>query len=113
MDFISAANEIIVLLTGLLGLIGTAIGAYYAIKNWKDKIKTLSAQENWQMIMEVADAAMQAAEKSGQGPSEKKNMVIQTVSASAKAAGLNIESFLGQLDDYIDQTIKFVNGMKK
>lgn len=32
-DLINTANGIITLITGLVGLIGTGIGAYFAIKN--------------------------------------------------------------------------------
>lgn len=113
MEFLTAANELIVLLTGLLGLIGTGIGTYFAIKNWISATKNKTVQETWQMIMEMADAAMTEAEKSQAAGADKKEAVIQTVSAATKAAGIDMSLFLGQLDDYIDQTIKFVNKMKK
>ena len=50
------------------------------------------------------------------GWSRKKRLapfVIDTVKASCKAAGIDISLFVDQLADYIDQTITFVNGMKK
>ena len=112
MEFLTAANELIVLLTGLLGLIGTGIGTYFAIKNWFSVLKNKSAQEAWQMIMEMADAAMTEAEKSGKAGADKKEAVVQIVSAATKAAGIDMSLFLGQLNDYIDQTITFVNKMK-
>jgi hypothetical protein len=63
--------------------------------------------------METADAAMKEAEKSDKSGVDKKQMVIDTVKASCKAAGLDISTFIDQLDSYIDQTIDFVNNMKK
>lgn len=33
LDWISTTNGLIALITGLLGLIGTGIGAFFAIKN--------------------------------------------------------------------------------
>lgn len=105
--------EIVALITGLIGLITTGIGAFYSIKNWISVLKTKNGQEVWTMVMEMADAAMKEAEASGKSGEDKKKMVIDTVSASLKAAGLDIAVFTGQLNDYIDQTIKFVNDITK
>jgi hypothetical protein len=43
-EWITTANGIITLVTGLVGLIGTAIGAYFAIKNWITVLKTKNTQ---------------------------------------------------------------------
>ena len=112
-DLINTANGIITLITGLVGLIGTGIGAYFAIKNWIKVTKNKNAQEIWAMIMEMTDAAMKEAEKSCKTGADKKKMVIDSVKAGCKSAGLDISNFLDQLDTYIDQTISFVNQMKK
>ena len=113
MDWITTANGIITLITGLVGLIGTGIGTYFAIKNWITIFKTKNAQEVWAMIMEMADAAMKEAEASMKDGETKKQMVIDSVKAGCKAAGVDADLFIEQLSDYIDSTIKFVNGMKK
>ena len=63
--------------------------------------------------MSMADAAMKEAEASGKAGADKKQMVIDAVKASCKAAGVNLDLFIDQLSDYIDQTIKFVNDMQK
>ena len=63
--------------------------------------------------MKIADAAMQTAEASGKNGADKKQMVIESVKASCKAAGIDADQFIDQLVDYIDQTIAFVNSMKK
>ena len=112
-DWINTANGIITLITGLVGLIGTGIGAYFAVKNWIKLVKEKNANEIWKMIMEMADAAMKEAEKSCKTGADKKTMVIESVKASCKAAGIDIDLFIDQLADYIDQTISFVNKMKK
>ena len=112
-DWINTANGIITLITGLVGLIGTGIGVYFAIKNWIKLVKEKNANEIWKMIMEMADAAMKEAEKSCKTGADKKTMVIESVKASCKAAGIDIDLFIDQLADYIDQTISFVNKMKK
>ncbi len=110
---LNTVQEIIALVTGLCGLVSAGIGAYFAIKNWIKVTKNKNAQEIWAMIMEVADAAMKEAEKSCKTGADKKTMVIESVKASCKAAGINLDLFIDQLSNYIDQTISFVNKMKK
>ena len=113
MDWITTANGIITLITGLIGLIGTGIGAYFAIKNWFTVLKTKNSQEIWSIIMSLADAAMKEAEASMKSGEDKKKMVIDSVKAGCKAAGIDMDMFIDQLSSYIDDTIKFVNDMKK
>jgi uncharacterized protein YneF (UPF0154 family) len=113
MDWITTANGLIALITGLCGLIGTGIGAFFAVKNFIKAMKEKSAAEIWAMIMAMADAAIKEAEKSGKAGKEKKEMVIESVKASCKAAGVNLDAFIDQLSDYIDSTVKFVNDMTK
>ena len=110
---LNTIQELIALITGLCGLVSAGIGAYFAIKNWIAATKSKNAQEIWAMIMEVADAAMKEAEKSCKTGADKKAMVIESVKASCKAAGLDLDLFIDQLSDYIDQTISFVNDMSK
>ena len=110
---LNTVQEIITLITGLCGLVSAGIGAYFAIKSWIKVTKNKNAQEIWAMVMEMADAAMKEAEKSCKTGADKKKMVIDSVKAGCKSAGLDISNFLDQLDTYIDQTISFVNQMKK
>ena len=112
-EWINTANGIITLITGLVGLIGTGIGVYFAIKNWIKLVKEKNANEIWKMLMEMTDAAMKEAERSCKNGADKKKMVIASVKASCKAAGLDLDLFIDQLSDYIDQTISFVNDMSK
>lgn len=111
-EFIASAEGVISLITGLVGLIGTGVGAFFAIKNFIAATKEKSAKEIWALIMEIADAAMKEAEKSNKSGAAKKEMVIEAVKAGCKAANINIDLFIDQLVDYIDQTIGFVNDMK-
>lgn len=113
MDWITPAQQLVALITALIGLIGTGIGAFFAIKNWIKATKEKSTKEIWAMIMEMADSAIKEAEKSGASGADKKTMVINSVKASCKAAGLDIDLFIDQLSDYIDQTVSFVNDMSK
>ena len=62
--------------------------------------------------MKIADEAMAAAEKTGAAGVDKKTMVVESVKASCKAAGIDADEFIDQLLDYIDQCIAFVNDMK-
>lgn len=113
MEWITTANGIITLITGLMGLIGTGIGAYFAVRNWITVLKTKNGQEIWNLIVEMADSAMKEAEKSYLSGADKKAMVLNMVKTSCKSAGVNLDFFINQLSDYIDQTISFVNDMTK
>lgn len=112
MDFLEIANEVLVLLTGILGLVGTCIGTYFAIKNWFSTLKEKTNKERWAILMEMADAAMTEAEASLASGEEKKQLVMDSINAAATAAGINMQEFTEQLSSYIDQTIAFVNKMK-
>lgn len=111
--FLNTANEILVLLTGLLGLIGTGVGTYFAIKNWIANVKTKNSDTLWKMLMEMADKAMEEAERTGASGADKKEMVLKAIEAGAEAAGIETSMFFTQLDTYVDQTIDFFNRMKE
>ena len=113
MDWLETANGIVTLISALIALIGTGVGVYFAIKNFIKLMKSNTKEQNWKLIMKIADAAMETAEKSGKKGADKKQMVIESVKASCKAAGIDADQFIDQLADYIDQTIAFVNSMKK
>ena len=112
-EFLQTAEGVISLISSLVLLISTGVGAFFAIKGWVKAFKEKDAKEKWALIMEMADAAIKEAEKSGASGADKKTMVVNSVKASCKAAGVNLDAFIDQLSDYIDQTIAFVNDMSK
>lgn len=107
------AQQLITLLTAFFGLLGTAAGAFLTIRQFIKANKDNTFKQNWELIMKIADVAMQEAERTGLKGADKKAQVIETTKAGCKAVGINIDSFLDQLSAYIDQTINFVNGMNK
>ena len=111
MEWIKSAESIIALISAGVGLIGTLVGAFFAVKNWIKALKTKKASEIWSMIMSMADSAMKEAEASGKAGADKKAMVIEAVKAGCKAGGIDLDSFLDQLSAYIDQCIKFANDL--
>ena len=111
--FMNTANEVVILITGLLGLISAGVGVYFAVKNWFKLMKTKNKQEVWKLLIEMADKAMEEAERSGKAGEDKKEMVLDAIEAAAEAAGIETGEFFTQLDLYIDQTIDFVKRMKK
>ena len=112
-NWLTTAQGILSLITGLIGLIGSGVGAFFAIKNFIKAAKTKSMNEIWSMIMSMADAAMKEAEASQKSGEDKKQMVLDAVKSGCKAANIDIDAFIDQLSQYIDQTIDFVNKMSK
>ena len=112
-NWLTTAQGVLSLITGLIGLIGSGIGAFFAIKNFIKAAKTKSMNEIWSMIMAMADAAMKEAEASQKSGEDKKQMVLDAVKSGCKAANIDIDAFIDQLSQYIDQTIDFVNKMSK
>ena len=110
---LTTAQGVLSRITGLIGLIGSGVGAFFAIKNFIKAAKTKSMNEIWSMIMSMADAAMKEAEASQKSGEDKKQMVLDAVKSGCKAANINIDAFIDQLSQYIDQTIDFVNKMSK
>ena len=112
-NWLTTAQGVLSLITGLIGLIGSGVGAFFAIKNFIKAAKTKSMNEIWSMIMSMADAAMKEAEASQKSGEDKKQMVLDAVKSGCKAANINIDAFIDQLSQYIDQTIDFVNKISK
>ncbi len=114
MDWITTDNGLIDLITGLVGLITTGISTYFAIKAWIKATKDKSAQDLWNMIQEIAKTAIDEVEHSGiTGSKNKKEAAMEIIKKSCKAAGLEIDAFLEQLSEYIDDCVKFYNDMRK
>ena len=107
--FLDTANSVVVLVTGLVGLISAGVGAFFAIKNFIKLVKEKGAKEVWAMLKNMADAAMQKAEKEIASGADRKKAVMEAVKEGCKAEGLDIDAFIDQLDTYIDELIKFHN----
>lgn len=113
MDWITTVNGLIALLSGLLGLIGTGVGLFFAIKNGIKAFKEKSNKEKWEFLMQIADAAMKSVEHSSiTGPENKKKAVMEAIKDGCKAAGINADMFMDQLDAYIDSCIHWYNDMQ-
>ena len=95
------AEQIITLITGLLGLIPTAIAAYFAIKNFIAVTKEKSSKEIWALIMSLADAAMKEAEQSLADGETKKQMVIDAVGVMFNQANTPVTIRLAQTCDKV------------
>ena len=113
MDWITNAEALIALITGLIGLITAGVTAFISVKKVIKANKGKSLKEIWALIMKIADKAIIEAEHSALSGVDKKQMVINIVNVSAKEAGIDITPFTEQLSAYIDECITFVNNMKK
>ena len=108
MDWVTNTTAILTLIGTLAGLLATGIPLIISlVKLFKNK----SAKDNWNTIMTMLDAAMTEAEKSGKSGADKKQMVIDSVTASCNAVGINIGDFAQQVSDYIDQCIAFAKNI--
>jgi uncharacterized protein YneF (UPF0154 family) len=103
---------LIAVISGLMGLIGTGIGIFFSIKTIVKQMKEKTFSENWELIKTMATSAMTEAEKSKKSGADKKQMVIDAVTAGAKAAGIDISAFMTQLSAFIDNSIAFANTIK-
>ena len=112
-DFITTANGLIALITALCSLILTGVSLFVAIKQFLKNAKNKSLADNWAVIQNIAKAAMTKAEESGASGADKKQMVIDAVTAGCKEAGVDIAPFVNQLDAFINNSITFVNSLNK
>ena len=108
-EFIQTAEGLI----SLISAIGTFLGVFFAVKNWIKALKEKNAKQIWELICQIADAAMKEYEHSTLHGADKKAAVIEAVKEGCKAAGIDVGPFLDQLGSYIDSCIDWYNGMKK
>ena len=102
-------QQVLAVIAALVGLVSTGVGAFFTIKTLIKSRKDKSAQDNWELIQTMALAAMSKAEESDAPGADKKAMVIDSVEAGCKAAGIDVSLFLGQLQAFIDKSITFAN----
>lgn len=103
---------LIAVVSGLMSLIGTGIGVFFSVKSLIKQMKEKTFAENWELIKTMATSAMTEAEKSEKSGADKKQMVIDAVTAGCKAAGIDISVFMTQLSAFIDNSIAFANTIK-
>ena len=111
-DWLATAKGIITLISMALGLIGSGIGVFFSVKSLIKQMKEKTFAENWELIKTMATSAMTEAEKSEKSGADKKQMVIDAVTAGCKAAGIDISVFMTQLSAFIDNSIAFANTIK-
>lgn len=110
MEWIENANAILGLICTLVGLVTAGVPLGIMVYNlFKNKNKA----QIWTMIMTMADAAMVEAEKSGKSGADKKQMVIDSVTAACKSQGIDVGPFAVQVANYIDQCVAFANNLNK
>jgi len=109
MDFINNANAIVALISAVVGLISAGIPLGIIIYNlFKGKNK----KEVFEILKDMATAAIVSAEASGKAGADKKTMVIEAVKAGAAAKGINVAPFMTQLDAFIEQAVATNNAFK-
>ena len=106
MQWVELISSIIGALIVLCGLIPAIVALVkFIIKSIKDK--------NWKAILVMAQDAMIAAEASGKSGADKKQMVIDAVTAGCKSANIDIDQDdLKKLADYIDDWISKHNALE-
>ena len=104
MTWLETAQGIITLISGGLALLATLVTL--SISLYKS-CKQISEEKNKKKVMDVADAGIQASEKSVKSGADKKTMAIEAVQASCLALGIEVD--LSQLGTYIDECIEFAN----
>lgn len=112
-EFITTANGLIALITALASLIATGISIFVAVKQILKNAKNKTLADNWVFIQNIAKATMTKAEESGASGADKKQMVIDAVTAGCKEAGVDITPFVNQLDAFINNSITFANSLNK
>lgn len=111
-EWLTTAQGIFQLLIGFFGVIVGGIGAYSAIKAEIQKIKTKNFQEKWELVQKIVDSAMVSFEQSTLKGESKKKAVFESVAASCKVAGVDLDQYLDKTDAYIDQCIEWYNNMQ-
>ena len=109
MEIINNANAIVALISAVVGLISAGIPLGIIIYNlFKGKNK----KEVFEILKDMATAAIVSAEASGKAGADKKTMVIEAVKAGAAAKGINVTPFMTQLDAFIEQSVATNNAFK-
>lgn len=109
MDWVNNANAIVALISAVVGLISAGIPLGIIVYNL---FKGKSKKEIWEILKDMATAAIVSAEASGKAGADKKTMAMDAVRTGAAAKGINVDPFLSQLDAFIEQTVATNNAFK-
>ena len=109
MNWVYDANAIVALISAVVGLMSTGIPLGIVVYNL---FKGKNRKEVFDILKDMASAAIVSAEASGKAGADKKTMVIEAVRAGASAKGINVDPFLTQLDAFIEQTVATNNAFK-
>ena len=111
--------EIITLITLIAGLVGAIAALVPTLINLFKALSEIVKNKNWQALKDIAKAAMAEVEEHYRTHPEmtgddKLNMAIEIVVAGAKEINVEItEETIKNLVNYINETIKWANSMKK
>ena len=103
-------SEIVNLIIAIVSIIPTIVSVVMLIINI---IKT----KNWNLVMDIADAAMRKVEEysrehPGMSPDDKLNMALEAIKTGLEVAGIKLDTTLLQrIIDYIKQSISWFNEM--
>lgn len=102
--------SLVSLITGLIGAVAALVPTIIKLVK---ALKTIAKNKDWEKIKNIAVAAIESAEASQKTGAEKKQMVIDSVKAGCKEAGVELDDeLLNNLSSYIDSMISYFNNMK-
>ena len=103
-------TEIVSLVTAIVSVIPTIVSVVCLIVN-------IVKNKNWNLVMDIADAAMKQVEDyarlhPGMSADDKLNMALKAIEAGLDVAGIKVDTALLQrIIDYIKQSIAWFNEM--
>jgi len=104
-------QEILGLISAIVSIIPTVVSVVVLIIN-------IIKNKNWNMVMDIADAAMRKVEEysrehPGMSSDEKLDMALEAIKAGLEVAGIKLDkALLERIIAYIKQSISWFNEMK-
>lgn len=104
-------SDITNLIIAVVSIIPTIVSVVMLIIN-------IVKNKNWNLVMDIADAAMRKVEEysklhPGMSPDDKLNMALEAIKAGLDVAGIKLDTALLQrIIDYIKQSISWFNEMQ-
>ena len=104
-------QEILELVVAIVSVIPTIVSVVLLIIN-------IVKNKNWNMVMDIADAAMRKVEEyskehPGMSSDEKLDMALEAIKAGLEVAGIKLDkALLQRIIAYIKQSISWFNEMK-